>query len=99
MSQPRLGSSSNFGTCEVKDWLKVLNTWIFGGRDGVIKGEAFLRREIHRKARACWYRRSCRKDRRAQGKRCGGRWVVFNWNRFAREALSGHEEHEPSQWE
>jgi len=38
MSQPRLGSSSNFGTCEVKDCLKVLNTWIFGGRDEVIKG-------------------------------------------------------------
>ena len=34
-----------------------------------------------------------------RGKRSRGRWVIFNWNRFARESLSGLEEYEPSQWE
>jgi len=28
----RQGENSSFGTCEVKNWLEVLNTWIFEGR-------------------------------------------------------------------
>jgi hypothetical protein len=32
------GMTSNFGTCEVKNWLVVLNTWVFAGRNGLIKG-------------------------------------------------------------
>jgi hypothetical protein len=34
-----LGSvSSGFGTCEVKNWLEVLDSWFFWGWDGLIKG-------------------------------------------------------------
>jgi hypothetical protein len=29
---------SSFGTCEEKNWLEVLNTWIFGGREPGDKG-------------------------------------------------------------
>jgi hypothetical protein len=29
---------SHFGTCELENWLEVLNTWVFAGRNGLIKG-------------------------------------------------------------
>ena len=38
MQQVPCMSPSSFGTCEVKNWLEVLNTWIFEGRGWLIKG-------------------------------------------------------------
>jgi len=32
------GMVSGFGTCEVKNWLEVLDSWFFWGRDRLIKG-------------------------------------------------------------
>src|ERR1700675_2955289 len=63
---------SNFGTCEVKNWLEVLNAWVFVGRNGLIKGWVFSRRGLRRKTQSLLVPKELSKGPAGAGKQTRG---------------------------